>query len=213
MFLRELCIRCALARNIHFHWIAFQIINVFFFRRLIAFYLLKTIYSRMCFIFRFSIFLCRLYGRISERVDGGLSVYSVQIHYETINNITIFLLWVCVWIIEIRRYWLRCANRQMTHARWFKWFAHSIGMNVDVVNAITVHFDCPQFVATQCVAFVIHVAGAATLLDYSTLNSSIQPIIRDSMKRLIMSSSLPESNAVLKMIQENVSRTGLRLYC
>lgn len=58
---------------------------------------------------------------------------------------------------------------------------------------------------TQGIAFVIDVAGAAVLLDYSTLNSSIQPIIRDSMRRLIMSSSRPESTAVLKMIQENVS--------
>lgn len=54
--------------------------------------------------------------------------------------------------------------------------------------------------------FIIDVAGAAVLLDYSTLNSSIQPIIRDSMRRLIMSSSSPESTAVLKMIQENVSK-------
>ena len=59
-------------------------------------------------------------------------------------------------------------------------------------------------------AFVIHVAGAAVLLDYSTLNSSVQPIIRDSMRRLIMSSALPESTAVLKMIQENVSRIQIR---
>lgn len=49
-------------------------------------------------------------------------------------------------------------------------------------------------------------AGAAVLLDYSTLNSSVQPIIRDSMKRLIMSSSTPQSTTVLKMIQENVSK-------
>lgn len=51
---------------------------------------------------------------------------------------------------------------------------------------------------------MVDVAGAAVLLDFSTLNSSIQPIIRDSMKRLIMSSSKPESSSVLKMIQENV---------
>lgn len=64
----------------------------------------------------------------------------------------------------------------------------------------------PQFIATQGVGFVIDVAGAAVLLDYSTLNSSVQPIIRDSMRRLIMSSSSPESSTVLKMIQENVSK-------
>lgn len=55
--------------------------------------------------------------------------------------------------------------------------------------------------------FIIDVAGAAVLLDYSTLNSSVQPIIRESMRRLIMSSSSPESTAVLKMIQENVSQS------
>lgn len=59
--------------------------------------------------------------------------------------------------------------------------------------------------------FIIDVAGAAVLLDYSTLNSSIQPIIRDSMRRLIMSSSSPESTAVLKMIQENVSKFFYRI--
>lgn len=55
-------------------------------------------------------------------------------------------------------------------------------------------------------AFVVGVAGSAVLLDYSTLNSSIQPLIRDSMRRLIMSSVRPDSYNVLKMIQENVSR-------
>lgn len=58
---------------------------------------------------------------------------------------------------------------------------------------------------TQAVAFVIGVAGSAVLLDYSTLNSSIQPLIRDSMRRLIMSSVRPDSANVLRMIQENVS--------
>lgn len=62
-----------------------------------------------------------------------------------------------------------------------------------------------QFIITQVVAFVIGVAGSAVLLDYSTLNSSIQPYIRDSMRRLIMSSSDPGTSSVLKMIQENVS--------
>lgn len=62
----------------------------------------------MCFIFRFSLFSCRLYDSIVaylERVDGGLSVYSVQIHYKTINKITFVCVciclcgWVRVWII------------------------------------------------------------------------------------------------------------------
>ncbi|XP_031625881.1 tetraspanin-2A-like [Contarinia nasturtii] len=64
------------------------------------------------------------------------------------------------------------------------------------------------FIGTQCLAFIIHVAGSAVLLDYSTLNSSIQPFIRDSMRRLIMSSSTPQSTTVLKMIQENIGCCG-----
>lgn len=62
-----------------------------------------------------------------------------------------------------------------------------------------------QFIGTQLVAFIIGVAGSAVLLDYSTLNSSIQPILRNSFRRLIMSSGWPQSAAALKMIQENVS--------
>lgn len=54
-------------------------------------------------------------------------------------------------------------------------------------------------------AFAVGVAGAAVLLDYSTLNSSVQPIIRNSMRRLIEMSSLVRPAAILKMIQENVS--------
>lgn len=129
-----------------------------------------------------------------------------------------FLLWVCVWIIDRNTVILialcqpsndSCSLIQMIWT--FNWnecwrrrhHRHHHGR----------YFDGAQFIATQCVAFVIHVAGAATLLDYSTLNSSIQPIIRDSMKRLIMSSSLPESTTVLKMIQENVSRAVRWHHC
>jgi hypothetical protein len=59
------------------------------------------------------------------------------------------------------------------------------------------------------VAFVIGVVGSAVLLDFSTLNSSIQPLLRNSFRRLIMSSGWPESQAALKMIQENVSETSV----
>lgn len=62
-----------------------------------------------------------------------------------------------------------------------------------------------QFVGTQCLAFAVGVAGAAVLLDYSTLNSSVQPIIRNSMRRLIELSSQTRPGTILKMIQENVS--------
>lgn len=54
-------------------------------------------------------------------------------------------------------------------------------------------------------AFILGVSGSAVLLDYSTLNSSIQPMIRESMRRLITVSSNPAVATILKMIQENVS--------
>lgn len=66
-----------------------------------------------------------------------------------------------------------------------------------------------KFIATQLVAFIIGVAGSAVLLDFSTLNSSIQYLLRNSLRRLIMSSGWPESAAALKMIQENVSSIWL----
>lgn len=61
------------------------------------------------------------------------------------------------------------------------------------------------------VAFVIGVAGSAVLLDYSTLNSSIQPLLRNSLRRLIMSSGWPDAAAALKMIQENVRQTHFKI--
>lgn len=64
------------------------------------------------------------------------------------------------------------------------------------------------FIATQLTTFVICVGGAAVLLDYSTLNSSLQPLLRNSLRRLIMSSSWQDSAAALKMIQENIGCCG-----
>lgn len=39
--------------------------------------------------------------RLSHHVDGGLSVYSVQIHYETINKITFFVVVVIVVVVAV----------------------------------------------------------------------------------------------------------------
>lgn len=58
-------------------------------------------------------------------------------------------------------------------------------------------------------AFIVSVAGAAILLDHSTINSSIQPMIRRTLRQLIMTSEWPSSAATLKMIQENVRQLNI----
>lgn len=64
------------------------------------------------------------------------------------------------------------------------------------------------FIGSQVLAFIVSVAGAAILLDHSTMNSSIQPMIRRTVQRLIMTSEWPESAATLKMIQESIGCCG-----
>uniref|UniRef100_A0A182XCD8 Uncharacterized protein n=1 Tax=Anopheles quadriannulatus TaxID=34691 RepID=A0A182XCD8_ANOQN len=60
------------------------------------------------------------------------------------------------------------------------------------------------FIGTQVFLFVLTVIGSAILLDYSTMNSSIQPLIRQTMLRFIVTSEHPHSSAALKLIQESV---------
>lgn len=53
--------------------------------------------------------------------------------------------------------------------------------------------------------FLVNTAGAAILLDFSTLNSSLQPILKRSLTFLIMRSEQPGQSTILKLIQESVS--------
>lgn len=61
------------------------------------------------------------------------------------------------------------------------------------------------FIGSQILGFVLSVVGAAVLLNFSTMQSNLQPMIRDVMKRFVMTSENPRSSAVLRMIQESVS--------
>lgn len=62
-----------------------------------------------------------------------------------------------------------------------------------------------QFIGTQVLAFIFGLAGSAVLLDNSTQDSKIAPLIRESMRRLIMNSHHDLSKQTLAMVQENVS--------
>lgn len=61
------------------------------------------------------------------------------------------------------------------------------------------------YVGTQVLGFVVYTIGAAVLLDFSTLNSSLQPLLKRSLHWLISRSAYPAQAQVLQLIQESVS--------
>lgn len=62
-----------------------------------------------------------------------------------------------------------------------------------------------QYIGAQIFEFVVGLTGAAILMNYSTVDSAIQPIIREVMMRLIAQSTQDWSSETLSMLQENVS--------
>ncbi|KAK9759286.1 Tetraspanin family [Popillia japonica] len=64
------------------------------------------------------------------------------------------------------------------------------------------------FIGTQLLVFVGYVAGTAILLNFTTKNSAIQPIIRESMRRLIMNKHYQKGQETLALIQEHIGCCG-----
>lgn len=60
----------------------------------------------------------------------------------------------------------------------------------------------------QMLCFVLGLSGAAVLLDYSTYDSKIQPIIRKSMTNLIVHSHDERAIYILRVIQESIGCCG-----
>ncbi|XP_014211130.2 tetraspanin-2A [Copidosoma floridanum] len=60
----------------------------------------------------------------------------------------------------------------------------------------------------QAFCFLLHLTGTTVLLVFSTQNSAIQPIIRDSMRNLISNSQHEHVSVTLRMIQENIGCCG-----
>lgn len=69
-------------------------------------------------------------------------------------------------------------------------------------------FTLMIFIGTQVFGFVFTVAGAGVLLDYSTMNSSLQPLLYKSLNRFVSTSEQSYSAYVLNMIQENIGCCG-----
>ncbi|XP_046431664.1 tetraspanin-2A [Neodiprion virginianus] len=64
------------------------------------------------------------------------------------------------------------------------------------------------YIGLQILSFVCGLAGAAVLLDYSTYDSSIQPIISTAMTNLISNSQYEGAAVILRMVQENIGCCG-----
>lgn len=64
------------------------------------------------------------------------------------------------------------------------------------------------FIGTQVFLFLATIAGSAIILAYSTTDSSVQPLIRQTMLRFISTSEHPHSSAALKLIQESIGCCG-----
>ncbi|XP_033216623.1 tetraspanin-2A [Belonocnema kinseyi] len=69
-------------------------------------------------------------------------------------------------------------------------------------------FALYAYIGLQAFCFLFGLAGAAVLLDYSTYDSQIQPIIRKSMTSLIVNSQHDDAAQILRMVQENIGCCG-----
>ncbi|XP_011298165.1 CD81 antigen [Fopius arisanus] len=70
------------------------------------------------------------------------------------------------------------------------------------INALYIH------IGLQMLGFCLGLAGTAVLLDFSTYDSDIQPLIRRSMTTLIINSQYEKPGMILRMIQEGIGCCG-----
>ncbi|XP_076653416.1 tetraspanin 2A [Halictus rubicundus] len=64
------------------------------------------------------------------------------------------------------------------------------------------------FIGLQLFCYVMDLAGTALLLDYSTYDSQIQPLIRKSMRSLINNYQDDRATFILQLIQESIGCCG-----
>jgi len=64
------------------------------------------------------------------------------------------------------------------------------------------------FIGSQIFCFLTGSVGSAVLLEYSTMHSSIQPLIRESIRKMIINPHHVESRTILAAIQENIGCCG-----
>ncbi|CAG9792149.1 unnamed protein product [Diatraea saccharalis] len=64
------------------------------------------------------------------------------------------------------------------------------------------------YIATQIGIFVFGLVGACVLLDFSTYNSSLQPLIKNSIYNLMNNPQHEGSRLILRMVQEGIGCCG-----
>uniref|UniRef100_A0A1A9VCR9 Tetraspanin n=1 Tax=Glossina austeni TaxID=7395 RepID=A0A1A9VCR9_GLOAU len=64
------------------------------------------------------------------------------------------------------------------------------------------------YICAQIFSFIIALSGSGVLLNYSTMHSSLQPLLLNSLNRFVSTSETRYSSYVLNMIQENIGCCG-----
>jgi len=64
------------------------------------------------------------------------------------------------------------------------------------------------FIVVQVISFILGTAGSAVLLDYSTRDSQLQPLMRARMRYLITQSHNEYAASILRMVQETIGCCG-----
>ncbi|XP_015596962.1 tetraspanin-2A [Cephus cinctus] len=149
-----------------------------------------------------------------ERTIGGLKY-------------TIFCLNAIVWILGASMFglsiWLRAEPGFAEWVQFLNMYQFYIGIYILIATSVIVmiiaFIGCGAalmehvlvlfaFIGLQIFSFICGLVGAAILLDYSTYDSSIQPIIRESMTTLIINSHNPNASTILRIVQENIGCCG-----
>ncbi|KAH0954724.1 hypothetical protein HN011_007862 [Eciton burchellii] len=140
---------------------------------------------------------------------------------------TIFCLNAIIWILSCAMFglsiWMRFEPIFEEWVEFLDMYEFYIGIYVLVVTSVIVmaiaFIGCAAALMEHILALYIHVglqmlcficglAGAAVILDYSTYDSKIQPIIERAMYKLINNSQHETASFILRIIQETVACCG-----
>ncbi|KAL6426981.1 hypothetical protein ACFW04_009288 [Cataglyphis niger] len=140
---------------------------------------------------------------------------------------TIFCLNVIIWILGCAMFglsiWMRFEPMFEEWVEFLDMYEFYIGIYVLIVTSVFImavaFIGCGAALMENILALYIHVglqlfsficglSGAAVILDYSTYDSKIQPIIERSMYNLISNSYHETAGFILRIIQETVGCCG-----
>lgn len=140
---------------------------------------------------------------------------------------TIFCLNAIIWILGCAMFglsiWMRFEPMFEEWVEFLDMYEFYIGIYILIATSVFVmavaFIGCGAALMENILALYIHVglqffsfvcglAGAAIILDYSTYDSKIQPIIQRSMYNLISNSQHETASYILRVIQETVGCCG-----